>query len=136
MNLMELIRPRGAGKQGFPEFASVPPGSPVRESRVLDLSAESPVTKACVMRRLLSLNRLCQVVLSLVLLPLVAGCSGGPTSGMALDEKAPDGDVEILTIDKDGGIAHQSGRFLQSVKRTDSKLVLVDCWASDRKRVV
>ena len=130
MNLMELIRPMGAGKQGFPEFAPVPPGSPVRESRVLDLSAESPVTKACVMRRLLPLNRLCQVVLSLVLLPLVAGCSGGPTSGMALDEKAPDGDVEILTIDKDGGIAHQPGRFLQSVKRTDSKLVLVDCWAS------
>ncbi|MEY4185633.1 MAG: thioredoxin [Planctomycetota bacterium] len=69
------------------------------------------------------------LVLALLALFALTGCSAGPTSGMSL-ETAPDGDIEILTIDKNGDIAHQPGRFLQAVRRSDSKFVIVDCWAS------
>jgi thioredoxin len=37
--------------------------------------------------------------------------------------------VEILSVDKDGKIQHVEGKFLEAVNRTDSRLVLVDCWA-------
>jgi len=73
--------------------------------------------------------QLLPVLAAMLMVPVLTGCPAGPTSGMSL-EAAPDGDIEILAIDQDGGIAHQPGRFLQSVKRSDSKLVLVDCWAS------
>jgi hypothetical protein len=51
----------------------------------------------------------------MLMVTVLTGCPAGPTSGMSL-EAAPDGDIEILAIDQDGGIAHQPGRFLQSVK--------------------
>ncbi|MEY3172465.1 MAG: hypothetical protein RLZZ436_378 [Planctomycetota bacterium] len=59
---------------------------------------------------------------------LLAGCQEGPTTGRPLGD-APDGAVEILVVDKDGNIQHVEGKFLEAVKRTDSRLVLVDCWA-------
>ena len=73
--------------------------------------------------------QLLRFLAAMLMVTVLTGCPAGPTSGMSL-EKAPDGDIEILAIDKDGGIEHQAGRFLQAVKRADSKLVIVDCWAS------
>lgn len=78
---------------------------------------------------MLCLARTHRILAALFALITLTGCPAGPTSGMSLEE-SPDGDIEILAIDKDGGIAHQPGRFLQAVRRTDSKLVVVDCWAS------
>lgn len=78
---------------------------------------------------MLSLARTARILATVLALIALTGCPAGPTSGMTL-EKSPDGDIEILAIDKDGDIAHQPGRFLQAVRRSDSKLVIVDCWAS------
>ena len=59
---------------------------------------------------------------------LFAGCQEGPSSGRPLGD-APDGTVEILKIGSDGKIEHVPGKFLEAVKRTDSRMVVVDCWA-------
>lgn len=71
-----------------------------------------------------------QRLLCLLLATLLCsvGCQEGPTSGRPLGD-APDGVVEILSVDKDGKIQHVEGKFLEAVNRTDSRLVLVDCWA-------
>jgi thioredoxin 1 len=59
---------------------------------------------------------------------LAAGCNEGPTTGRPLGN-SPDGVVEVLTISSDGKIEHVEGKFLEAIKRPDSKMVLVDCWA-------
>ena len=68
---------------------------------------------------------LCRLLPALLLL---AGCNEGPTTGRPLGD-APDGPVEILVVDQDGKIQHKPGTFLAAVKRSDSRMVLVDCWA-------
>lgn len=71
------------------------------------------------------LRLFCRVFPALLLL---AGCQEGPTTGRPIGN-APDGVVDVLVLDKDGGIQHVEGKFLEAIKRTDSRLVLVDCWA-------
>jgi thioredoxin len=63
------------------------------------------------------------------LIAAIQGCNEGPTNGRSV-EKSPDGAVEILALTSDGQIEHREGRFLEQVRRSDSKLIVVDCWAS------
>ena len=50
---------------------------------------------------MLSLARTARILATVLALIALTGCPAGPTSGMTL-EKSPDGDIEILAIDKDG----------------------------------
>jgi len=68
-------------------------------------------------------------LLVIACITVLSGCGEGPANGRSV-EKSPDGVVEILTVAKDGSIEHTEGKFLEQVRRTDSKLVLVDSWAS------
>ena len=68
-------------------------------------------------------------VLVVAMVPVLIGCSEGPSNGRSV-EKSPDGPVEILTVAEDGTVGHMEGKFLEQVRRSDSKLVLVDSWAS------
>ena len=63
------------------------------------------------------------------LLTGIVGCGGGPTNGRPI-AGCPDGSVDVLTVNSDGGIEHRSSSFLAEVQRTDQKLVLVDFWAT------
>ena len=61
-----------------------------------------------------------------VLVFVVAGCMNAPIAGTAAPDL--DGTVEILALNN-GEIEHAESTFQQEVNRSDSTLVLVDCWA-------
>lgn len=75
-----------------------------------------------------SLMTMCGV-LAVAMVPVLIGCGEGPSNGRSV-EKSPDGPVEILTVAEDGTVGHTEGKFLEQVRRSDSKLILVDSWAS------
>ncbi len=58
---------------------------------------------------------------------LCVGCVEAPVTGMSVSATL-DGDVEVLALQGDT-IEHASSTFQQEVNRSDSTLVLVDCWA-------
>ena len=56
-----------------------------------------------------------------------AGCDSSRVPRNIAD--APDGAVERLVISETGEVVAEEGKFLELVKRTDQKLVIVDFWA-------
>lgn len=66
---------------------------------------------------------------ALLLAALCQGCHHGPRNGKPI-VGAPDGNVELLTLNAEGVIEHTEGSFLELVQRTDQKLIVVDFWAT------
>jgi thioredoxin 1 len=69
-----------------------------------------------------------------ILLPaiLCAGIFGAGCDASRVPKNlgdAPDGTVERLVISETGEVVVEEGKFLELVKRTDQKLVIVDFWA-------
>lgn len=71
-------------------------------------------------------GRVCGLV---IIFLLALGCNEGPTTGTPI-AGCPDGVAEVLVVGSTGAIEHSEHKFLEVVDRQDSKLVLVDFWAS------
>jgi thioredoxin 1 len=65
--------------------------------------------------------------LAIIVMSVFVGCDASRVP-KNLDE-APDGAVERLVVSETGSVDAVAGKFLELVKRTDQKLVLVDFWA-------
>lgn len=57
---------------------------------------------------------------------LVSGCEGTPDFNAAA---APEGVVQVLTLDDEGNVSESPSTFQATVNRKDHQIVLVDFWA-------
>ena len=71
------------------------------------------------------LNKL--LPLAIVFTSMFVGCDASRVPRNL--SQAPDGTVERLVVSETGSVDVAEGKFLELVKRTDQKLVLVDFWA-------